>query len=60
MQIKIVKKKKKKQQQQQQLTKQNKTHLISKYLLKQRLIKNQERFIAARRFGVIVTPSSRD
>ena len=33
--------------------------LISRDLLKQRHIKNQERFIA-RRFGVIVTPLSRD
>ena len=36
-----------------------KEHLISRDLLKQRHIKNQERFIA-RRFGVIVTPLSRD
>ena len=34
-------------------------NLISRDLLKQRRIKNQERFIA-RRFGVIVTPLSRD
>ena len=36
------------------------SHLISRDLLKQRHIKNQERFIAAQRFGVIVTPLSRD
>ncbi len=33
--------------------------LISRDLLKQRHIKNKERFIALRRFGVIVTPLSR-
>ena len=37
----------------------NLKHLISRDLLKQRHIKNQERFIA-QRFGVIVTPLSRD
>jgi len=34
--------------------------LISRDLLKQRHIKNQERFIAARRIRVIVPPLSRD
>ena len=38
----------------------NNNNLISRDLLKQRHIKNQERFIATRRFGVIVTPLSRD
>ena len=38
---------------------QRKKSLISRDLLKPRHIKNQERFIA-RRFGVIVTPLSRD
>ena len=33
---------------------------ISRDLLKQRHIKNQERFITSRRFGVIMTPLSRD
>ena len=37
----------------------NNNNLISRDLLKQRHIKKQERFIA-RRFGVIVTPLSRD